>query len=86
MSGGRISGENNKDFVENLFGNNLEIKFANIFTHSDFVVAAGIIKSKKVARVMKSVDRANYCKRDPYVDCPQSIGTILFVLFCLSAK
>ncbi|GIY90947.1 hypothetical protein CEXT_688491 [Caerostris extrusa] len=34
----------------------------------------GIIKDPKVEQVMLSVDRANYCKNNPYADSPQGIG------------
>ena len=36
--------------------------------------ANGIIKSDKVDRVMKSVDRGDFCQRSPYYDSPQGIG------------
>jgi len=36
--------------------------------------ANGIIESDKVERVMKSVDRADFCKSNPYYDAPQGIG------------
>ncbi|XP_023335439.1 protein-L-isoaspartate(D-aspartate) O-methyltransferase [Eurytemora carolleeae] len=39
----------------------------NLFKHN-------IIQSKQVLDVMKSVDRANYCKSDPYDDSPKRIG------------
>ncbi|XP_059170453.1 protein-L-isoaspartate(D-aspartate) O-methyltransferase-like isoform X2 [Physella acuta] len=34
----------------------------------------GIIKSEAVISAMKKVDRANFCKANPYNDSPQSIG------------
>ncbi|XP_070179440.1 protein-L-isoaspartate(D-aspartate) O-methyltransferase-like isoform X2 [Littorina saxatilis] len=34
----------------------------------------GIIKSERVAEMMKMVDRANFCKYNAYTDSPQSIG------------
>lgn len=34
----------------------------------------GVITSPEVEKVMLQVDRAHYVKRDPYQDCPQSIG------------
>jgi len=34
----------------------------------------GIIKSERVVEAMKKVDRVNFCKINPYVDSPQSIG------------
>ena len=36
--------------------------------------ANGVIKSDKVERVMKSVDRGDFCKHSPYQDSPQGIG------------
>ncbi|XP_022250792.1 protein-L-isoaspartate(D-aspartate) O-methyltransferase-like isoform X1 [Limulus polyphemus] len=33
-----------------------------------------IIQSEKVEQVMKTVDRGNYCKHNPYKDSPQGIG------------
>lgn len=30
----------------------------------------GMIKSTKVADVMSKVDRADFCPKDPYDDCP----------------
>lgn len=34
----------------------------------------GIIKSERVVDAMKKVDRAHFCRSNPYVDSPQSIG------------
>jgi protein-L-isoaspartate(D-aspartate) O-methyltransferase len=34
----------------------------------------GIISDARVVNAMLAVDRANFCKTDPYQDCPQSIG------------
>lgn len=34
----------------------------------------GIIKSERVVTAMKAVDRGNFCKHNPYLDAPQSIG------------
>jgi len=34
-----------------------------------------IIKSHSVARVMKDVDRADFCDMLPYTDCPAPIGS-----------
>lgn len=41
-----------------------------------FVLSAGngIIKNERVAQAMLSVDRANFCKQNPYTDSPQGIG------------
>jgi protein-L-isoaspartate(D-aspartate) O-methyltransferase len=36
--------------------------------------ANGIIKSLKVAEAMKAIDRAKYCRNNPYMDSPQGIG------------
>ena len=36
--------------------------------------ANGIVKSDKVARVMKSVDRGDFAKGQAYEDSPQLIG------------
>lgn len=36
--------------------------------------ANNVIKSDKVERIMKSVDRGNYVSMSPYLDQPQSIG------------
>ena len=33
-----------------------------------------VVKSDKVERVMKSVDRGDFCKSSPYSDSPQGIG------------
>ncbi|XP_013062331.1 protein-L-isoaspartate(D-aspartate) O-methyltransferase-like [Biomphalaria glabrata] len=40
----------------------------------DNLAANGIIKSDRVIHAMKKVDRANFCKANPYNDSPQSIG------------
>jgi len=40
----------------------------------DHLFKNDIIKSTQVVSAMKSVDRGNYCKRDPYMDSPQGIG------------
>ena len=40
----------------------------------NYFSANGIIESDKVERVMKSVDRADFCKSNPYYDAPQGIG------------
>lgn len=37
-------------------------------------LANNIIKSDKVERVMKAVDRGNYTSKSPYLDQPQGIG------------
>ncbi|XP_041352615.1 protein-L-isoaspartate(D-aspartate) O-methyltransferase-like isoform X2 [Gigantopelta aegis] len=34
----------------------------------------GIIKTPRIAQVLKTVDRANFCQFNPYNDSPQSIG------------
>jgi protein-L-isoaspartate(D-aspartate) O-methyltransferase len=34
----------------------------------------GVIRDDRVADVMKAVDRADFCPREPYVDSPESIG------------
>ena len=34
----------------------------------------GLIKSPKVEKAMASVDRGNYCRRNSYMDSPQTIG------------
>jgi len=36
--------------------------------------ANGVISSDKVEQVMKSVDRGDFCKSNPYYDSPQGIG------------
>jgi len=36
--------------------------------------ANNVIKSDKVEKIMKSVDRGNYVSTNPYLDQPQSIG------------
>lgn len=36
--------------------------------------ANGVIKSDKVEEVMKSVDRGDFCKSNPFYDAPQGIG------------
>merc|ERR1712110_78297 len=36
--------------------------------------ANGVISSDKVEQVMKSVDRGDFCKHNPYSDSPQGIG------------
>ncbi|XP_037072539.1 protein-L-isoaspartate(D-aspartate) O-methyltransferase-like isoform X2 [Pollicipes pollicipes] len=36
--------------------------------------ANGVIESDRVERVMRQVDRGNYCPHNPYSDRPQSIG------------
>ncbi|XP_076252656.1 protein-L-isoaspartate(D-aspartate) O-methyltransferase-like isoform X2 [Rhynchophorus ferrugineus] len=36
--------------------------------------ANGIIKSDEVEQAMMAVDRSNYCKNNPFLDSPQSIG------------
>ena len=33
-----------------------------------------MIESDRVERIMKEVDRGNYCSHSPYSDRPQSIG------------
>ena len=34
----------------------------------------GIVKNPRVEQAMKLVDRANFCKQNPYRDSPQGIG------------
>ena len=34
----------------------------------------GVIRDDDVASVMTAVDRADFCRHEPYVDSPQSIG------------
>merc|ERR1712051_522478 len=36
--------------------------------------ANGVISSDKVEQVMKSIDRGDFCKSNPYNDAPQGIG------------
>jgi len=36
--------------------------------------ANGVISSDKVEQVMKSIDRGDFCKSNPYYDSPQGIG------------
>jgi len=40
----------------------------------DNLYANDIVKSSVVRDVMKKIDRASYCKHDPYMDAPQRIG------------
>lgn len=40
----------------------------------DNLHANGIIKSERVVSAMKAVDRKYFCKHNPYIDSPQSIG------------
>ena len=37
-------------------------------------LANGVISSDKVEQVMKSIDRGDFCKSNPYNDAPQGIG------------
>jgi len=39
-----------------------------------FFTANNVIKSDRIERIMKSVDRGNYVSMHPYLDQPQSIG------------
>lgn len=39
-----------------------------------FVLENGIVKDPRVEKAMLTVDRANYCKNNPYLDSPQGIG------------
>ena len=35
---------------------------------------SGILKTQRVVKAMRKVDRGNYCTYSPYMDSPQSIG------------
>lgn len=39
-----------------------------------FYPANGIIRSEAVEHAMTTIDRAHYCKNNPYMDAPQRIG------------
>lgn len=39
-----------------------------------FFVENDILKTQRVIDAMKKVDRANFCKLNPYNDSPQTIG------------
>ena len=49
-------------------------KFYSFGAQIDALQRHGVIRDDDVAAVMKVVDRADFCKHDPYGDCPQSIG------------
>lgn len=48
--------------------------FSNTCTTFFFLVENDILKTQRVIDAMKKVDRANFCKFNPYNDSPQTIG------------
>jgi len=40
----------------------------------NYLMDSGVIKTKEIEEVLKSIDRGDFCTTDPYVDRPQSIG------------
>ena len=71
------SGKTNDELVNNLKGILRSTKVVLKADPSWFCIVVGnrIIKSDKVERVMKAVDRADFAKKgNPYQDSPQGIG------------
>ena len=74
------SGSSNADLVNNLKckpTHNLNPKCnTTLLVHNRIIgiPANGIVKTDKVALVMKTIDRADFCKHSPYQDSPQGIG------------
>ena len=76
------TGKTNEELVNNLQGKsdqnfNLKVKSTKV----NFISVNGIIKSEKVAKVMKAVDRSDFTKKyensqvdHSYEDSPQMIG------------
>jgi protein-L-isoaspartate O-methyltransferase len=65
-------GDSNESLVNNLAGKSIHLFYDSILIR--FILAQGIIRSERVIRAMKSVDRGHYSPIAPYADCPQSIG------------
>ena len=74
------SGSSNDELIENLKGRKNFLKYILIFVKFFKYIFSfsgnGIIKSNKVARVMKTVDRGDFTQKSghAYQDSPQLIG------------
>ena len=75
------TGKTNEELVNNLQGKLNENSICKSITKVNIISVNGIIKSEKVAKVMKAVDRSDFTKKHEnsqvdhsYEDSPQMIG------------
>jgi protein-L-isoaspartate(D-aspartate) O-methyltransferase len=67
------------EIVENLSGGQKKLRYEPVNNPLqtalvNYLMDAGVIKTKDIEEIMKSIDRGDFAPTDPYVDRPQPIG------------